>query len=479
MKIRFMHPAIGAFTVPLRPAGLTVIGRAGAGADIEITWDRRISRRHAELWIDDGAIWFKDLGSRNGSWRGESRLEVPVQLEAGTSILVGETAILIPERDDETPTRDVERTHESVPRDLAVAIAAAVTQTFPRSDLGGRPDDPSHTMDMPVMSAESSADLAAATPIPLDPMAPRLLGTGRVILETDREGLKKLWNAELSKGGLYVQTSTPPAVGTRVEVRLTSAGRTLHLNAHVVSVVTPGQSAVFQMAPGAGLQVTNLSGDKKAALKNYVEGLTQTLGDAAPRPGVQADSTNLVSAIERARQFLADADHSRLYSALGVAPTAPATSIRQAADALSQEFKQAIQDAAPPQAARLNAAQSALDRLTRVLANPDARLEYDFRSGNVRAKERMAAVTDRDTHEISRLRRIYNRAMPDQVDEAARLTRRAFAARQEQDLTRALSYGRRALEMNPFFEELNKTLDTWQRLQRNAQQKSSGASPRP
>ncbi len=471
MKIRFMHPAIGAFAVPLRPVGVTIIGRAGAGADIEMTWDRRISRRHAELWIDDGQIWFRDLGSRNGSWRGETRLETPVRLHPGSSVLIGETAVLIPESDEESPIRDVERTHESVPRDLAVAIAAAVTSTQPRPSPTDRPDDASYTMDMPIMKSESSADLPAVPAPPAvaaNPLAPRLLSSNRVLLDTDREGLRTLWNAELSKGGLYVETPAPPAVGTRVQVRLQSGGQTLCLNAQVVSVVTPDQSAIFQMAPGAGLQVTDLSGPKKTALKNYVEGLTQNLGEAAPPRSPKADRSGLANAIERARKLLADADHSQLYSALGVAPTAPTATIRQAAEALSQEFTQGMRQASPPQAARLTAAHSALDRLARVLANSDARLEYDFRSGHVRAKERMAAVTDRDTQEISRLRRIYNRAMPDQVDEAARLTRQAFAARQEQDLTRAINYGRRALEMNPFFEELNKTVDTWQRLQRAA-----------
>ncbi|MBI3930195.1 MAG: FHA domain-containing protein [Armatimonadetes bacterium] len=61
------------------PEGLTV-GCTGGDADIELDGDSTMSRRHGRLWLQDGEVWYEDLGSSNGSWIGSVRLAGPVML---------------------------------------------------------------------------------------------------------------------------------------------------------------------------------------------------------------------------------------------------------------------------------------------------------------------------------------------------------------------------------------------------------------
>jgi len=242
--------------------------------------------------------------------------------------------------------------------------------------------------------------------------------------------------------------------------------------------VTPEQASAFGMPPGAGLQITDLSGPKKAALEDYVEGRSVTVG-VASAPG-RDEAPPVEAALEQARRLLAKADEEALYAAVGLSPETPTAKVRTELEALADRFKSSMPHAKPPQAARLQAALTVLERLGRVLVNPEARLEYDFRAGHVRAPTRIVAAAERQGPDLATLRRVWNRVHPDKVDEAARLTRKAFAARQEHDLDVAVRYGRRALEMNPFFEELRKTVDAWQRNLSDAkarpQRRPKGAS---
>ena len=60
------------------------------------------------------------------------------------------------------------------------------------------------------------------------------------------------------------------------------------------------------------------------------------------------------------------------------------------------------------------------------------------------------------------LRRTWNKVSHERVDQAALLTRRAFAARQAKRWEDAIQFAKQALTLNPFFEELEKTLEAWE-----------------
>jgi len=70
-----------------------VIGRAGGDADLQIA-DMAMSRRHAALECQGGRVLLRDLGSRNGSFVGEERVQAR-HVHDRTEIRLGETRLMI------------------------------------------------------------------------------------------------------------------------------------------------------------------------------------------------------------------------------------------------------------------------------------------------------------------------------------------------------------------------------------------------
>lgn len=71
----------------LEPRHPLIIGRASSN-EIPIA-DERSSRRHAEIYFDDGTWKVRDLGSRNGTFVDGLKLDGPKSLDAGNQITVG------------------------------------------------------------------------------------------------------------------------------------------------------------------------------------------------------------------------------------------------------------------------------------------------------------------------------------------------------------------------------------------------------
>jgi hypothetical protein len=75
------------------PVRAGLLGR-GAGAAIRID-DPTVSRRHARLALDGGRVRVADLGSRNGSWVGPSRLVGMREVAAGDELRAGRTVLVL------------------------------------------------------------------------------------------------------------------------------------------------------------------------------------------------------------------------------------------------------------------------------------------------------------------------------------------------------------------------------------------------
>jgi DNA-binding winged helix-turn-helix (wHTH) protein len=84
-------------------AGETVIGR-DPGAVVYID-DPSVSRRHARIVVSDGAATLEDLGSKNGTFLGEARLQAPTPVSDGDTIRIGSVPLLV--RVFETPASTV------------------------------------------------------------------------------------------------------------------------------------------------------------------------------------------------------------------------------------------------------------------------------------------------------------------------------------------------------------------------------------
>ncbi|MBI3925842.1 MAG: FHA domain-containing protein [Armatimonadetes bacterium] len=48
-----------------------------------------MSRRHGRLFLQDGGVWYEDLGSSNGGWIGTQRLSGPIKLRPGQEVRLG------------------------------------------------------------------------------------------------------------------------------------------------------------------------------------------------------------------------------------------------------------------------------------------------------------------------------------------------------------------------------------------------------
>jgi pSer/pThr/pTyr-binding forkhead associated (FHA) protein len=71
----------------LRVQEITTVGRAGDNA--LVLDDEFISAHHAVLRHQDGEWWLSDLGSTNGTWADNVRVDVPTAVQPGATIQFG------------------------------------------------------------------------------------------------------------------------------------------------------------------------------------------------------------------------------------------------------------------------------------------------------------------------------------------------------------------------------------------------------
>ena len=71
--------------------GVNVVGRE-LGCDVALTWESSVSRRHAEIVVDNATVTVRDLGSTNGTSIDGVPLSAPTVLAPGQAVAFG-TAI--------------------------------------------------------------------------------------------------------------------------------------------------------------------------------------------------------------------------------------------------------------------------------------------------------------------------------------------------------------------------------------------------
>ncbi|MEM7677533.1 MAG: FHA domain-containing protein, partial [Myxococcota bacterium] len=251
MKVRMLHPAVGEFSFPIDPGSQAILGRRGA--DVEITWDRRISRRHARIWAEGTRLFYEDLGSRNGSFIGSDRLRGTVELGPGMSVLLGETALLVPDRAEQLNVADMDQTYEAPIVDIPMPTSDTAVGLHRLTQDLEVPKTTGPTEDMPPNNTPLRSPEAFVNDT--QRRYPRLVGQKLATVElSDREELRQLWINDISKGGVFIETSTPPSTGTRLEVRLLTPDGTLSLHGQVVHVVDAASARQFNMPAGVGLQ---------------------------------------------------------------------------------------------------------------------------------------------------------------------------------------------------------------------------------
>ncbi|MEJ7784404.1 MAG: MMPL family transporter [Solirubrobacteraceae bacterium] len=77
------------------------IGR-GASPAGRLGGDKELSRRHARLYVDDGRLLVKDLGSTNGTFVDDRRIDAPTEIGPGVTVQLGASALRL----DDVPSPD-------------------------------------------------------------------------------------------------------------------------------------------------------------------------------------------------------------------------------------------------------------------------------------------------------------------------------------------------------------------------------------
>jgi pSer/pThr/pTyr-binding forkhead associated (FHA) protein len=68
------------------------VGRS-PGCAVPLDDDTFASSIHARVFRRSGELWIEDLGSTNGTWLNDERLEVPVRLRRGDRVKIGSTIL--------------------------------------------------------------------------------------------------------------------------------------------------------------------------------------------------------------------------------------------------------------------------------------------------------------------------------------------------------------------------------------------------
>lgn len=69
--------------------------------------DLAVSRRHARISVDGNGVVIEDLGSRNGTWVNEVRLEGPRPLADGDEVRMGSVRWLFRKNLEDVPTQAI------------------------------------------------------------------------------------------------------------------------------------------------------------------------------------------------------------------------------------------------------------------------------------------------------------------------------------------------------------------------------------
>jgi DNA-binding NtrC family response regulator len=125
-------PDAGAELAP-DDAGRIAIGTAADNA--LVLADPAVSRYHLELVRDAGGLHVIDLGSRNGTWVGDVRIERAI-VPPGATIKVGDTTLVVEDAGAQTlpPTADVPRSPDLVGDSDAIREVARLVHKLARVD---------------------------------------------------------------------------------------------------------------------------------------------------------------------------------------------------------------------------------------------------------------------------------------------------------------------------------------------------------
>ena len=198
----------------------------------------------------------------------------------------------------------------------------------------------------------------------------RYLAQTRV--RVDAPGLiKTVLTSDVSGGGLFAMTPTPPKAGAPVSLSLHVEGTAVPLLGKVVRVVEPDVATDLNPA-GAGVELV-AGADRSPALSRFLDALEARHGRPYDRAHICRDIADRALA---ATTFTHAVRRGDLYAALGAPKDAPLNVIRGALAEHRMRFA-TPRAAAPAARATIETAARLLVRTRRVMLNPMLRLTHD------------------------------------------------------------------------------------------------------
>ncbi|MBI4816817.1 MAG: FHA domain-containing protein [Deltaproteobacteria bacterium] len=335
------------------------------------------------------------------------------------------------------------------PDTLAELVSTSTNTELAKSDSG----QPTQRAEPP---KAAPADLR-------QPYSISLVSADRVeVRAASRDAIVKLWAQQLSKGGLFVACANPPPAGRRLEVVFSTPDGELATRAEAVHVLSAEMAAKMGQQPGAGLQISESWA--REAIRRYAEGIDMTLvGGRADRAGAKS-SAAMAEVFALARDVLAKCEQNKLYEAIGVPYTARADEIKTRVQALAMKLGVSLHEASPAQAARVETAKKVLGRLLTMLTDPIRRAEHDFKMGFSRIPERIRMAASGDGPSERELREAWHRIFPEHAEKSRQATKRAIQSAQRARFDEAVKAAKEALDVDPFHEELRKSLSSWETM---------------
>ncbi|MBI4815888.1 MAG: PilZ domain-containing protein [Deltaproteobacteria bacterium] len=301
------------------------------------------------------------------------------------------------------------------------------------------------------------SDAAAAPSYPaFERREPRFEARARVSVRFDGRPLESLWVKNVSKTGIFVETAEPPDVGSSADLRIETSDSAFVVRGVVVHAIDVPRSVDISHPPGTGLRFVDVDPDRLLAVEAYVQEIAGA--GAALLEGGDDTAGSVLSAAKVIVDRLADSD---LYGALDVSSEAPPEQLRSRVDELRDLFRSPPAGMSPEQSERLESIAGHVERLGSMLLDESRRLRYDFKSGYVRALERLAEaeIGGRDT---DFLREAWKATYPHSFDRSERLAKAAFELSMTMDYELAFSPAREALELDPFNTKLREAMAEWQ-----------------
>jgi Tfp pilus assembly protein PilZ len=219
---------------------------------------------------------------------------------------------------------------------------------------------------------------ATRTPPPLDLPAlranrqlPRWTDATTVRVTLQEGSAQEAWMRNISQGGMFVETTQPPARGSVVTVELGAGNAVMVLHAEVVHVVDSAMAFQCAQPAGVGLQFVDLTREKRLAVEAYVAGRVNTLEADLRPPMPSAPLDRVLSSVKRLYDGLEAQD---ALGALGLSRETTATDVKTRVAALERVLSLPPPEATPPQRARIQGALKMLPRLsTAALRDVDQR----------------------------------------------------------------------------------------------------------